>query len=114
MSGQRIDVFARYIAIIDAYIAMASPRTYRNALTPLQILGNFEKSLDKYDVELLMPIMKRIADEQIGTSVELNDGSIWEVLIIHPNKYSRPILKNDKNEFVDLLQRPDLEIVKNV
>ena len=86
MSGQRIDVFARYIAIIDAYIAMASPRTYRNALTPLQILGNFEKSLDKYDVELLMPIMKRIADAQIGTSVELNDGSIWEVLIIHPNK----------------------------
>ena len=61
-----------------------------------------------------MPIMKRIADAQIGTSVELNDGSIWEVLIIHPKKYSRPILKNDKNEFVDLLQRPDLEIVKNV
>ena len=93
---------------------MASPRTYRNALTPLQILGNFEKSLDKYDVELLMPIMKRIADAQIGTNVQLNDGSVWEVLIKHPNKLSRPILKNEKNEFVDLLQRTDLEIVKNV
>ena len=114
MSGQKIDVYARYMAIIDAYIAMASPRTYRNALTPLQILGNFEKSLDKYDVELLMPIMKRIADAQIGTNVQLNDGSVWEVLIIHPNKFSRPILKNEKNEFVDLLQRTDLEIVKNV
>ena len=114
MSGQKIDVYARYMAIIDAYIAMASPRTYRNALTPLQILGNFEKSLDKYDVELLMPIMKRIADAQIGTKVQLNDGSVWEVLIIHPNKFSRPILKNEKNEFVDLLQRTDLEIVKNV
>ena len=114
MSGQKIDVYARYMAIIDAYIAMASPRTYRNALTPLQILGNFEKSLDKYDVDLLMPIMKRIADAQIGTNVQLNDGSVWEVLIIHPNKFSRPILKNEKNEFVDLLQRTDLEIVKNV
>lgn len=114
MTGQKIDVYARYMAVIDAYIAMASPRTYRNALTPLQILGNFEKSLDKYDVELLMPIMKRIADAQIGTNVQLNDGSIWEVLIIHPNKFSRPILKNEKNEFVDLLQRTDLEIVKNV
>ena len=114
MTGQKIDVYARYMAIIDAYIAMASPRTYRNALTPLQILGNFEKSLDKYDVELLMPIMKRIADAQIGTNVQLNDGSIWEVLIIHPTKFSRPILKNEKNEFVDLLQRTDLEIVKNV
>ena len=114
MTGQKIDVYARYMAVIDAYIAMASPRTYRNALTPLQILGNFEKSLDKYDVELLMPIMKRIADAQIGTNVQLNDGSIWEVLIIHPNKFSRPILKNEKNEFVDLLQRTDLEIVKNL
>ena len=65
-------------------------------------------------MELMLPIKIRIADDQIGACVELNDGSIWEVLIIHPNKYSRPILKNDKNEFVDLLQRPDLEIVKNV
>ena len=64
-----------------------------------------------HDVELLMPIMKRIADAQIGTNVQLNDGSFWEVLIIHPNKFSRPILKN---EFVYLLQRTDLEIVKNV
>lgn len=43
-----------------------------------------------------MPIMKRIADAQIGTNVQLNDGSVWEVLIIHPNKFSRPILKNEK------------------
>ena len=66
------------------------PEPDRNALTPLQILGNFEKSLDKYDVELLMPIMKRIADAQIGTNVQLNDGSIWEVLIIIPT--SSPVL----------------------
>lgn len=114
MSGQKIDVYARYIAIIDAYVAMASPRSYRSALTPLQILGNFEKSLDKYDIELLMPIMKRIADAQIGSNVRLSDDSEWEVLIIHPNKYSRPILRNSQNEFLDLLQRPDLEIVKNI
>lgn len=111
-SGNKIDLYARYIAIIDSYTAMASPRAYRSALTPLQILGVFEQSLEKYDVELLMPLMKRISDAQIGTKVMLNDETAWEVLIIHPNKFSRPILKNDKNEILDLLEHPELEITK--
>lgn len=112
MRGQKIDVYARYIAIIDAYIAMASPRSYRNALTPLQILGNFERDMSKFDIELLVPVMKRIADVQIGTRIQTSDDRIWEVLIIHPNKFSRPILKNDSNEILDLLQHPELEIIK--
>jgi len=112
LQGQQIDIFARYIAIIDAYIAMASPRSYRTAYTPLQILNIFEEDMSKFDVELLMPIMKRIADAQIGTRVQTSDDKVWEVLIIHPNKFSRPILKNEKNEVLDLLQNPDLKIVK--
>ena len=114
MSGGKIDVFARYVAIIDSYLAMASPRTYRNALTPLQIIGDFEKNMDKFDVELLMPLLKRIADVQIGSHVKLNNNTIWEVFILHPQKLSRPILKNDANQFLDLLERPDIEIIKSV
>lgn len=114
LSGQQIDEFARLIAIVDAYIAMASPRSYRSALTPMQILGNFERSLDRYDVELLMPIMKRIADAQIGTTVRLNDDSEWEIMIIHPTKFSRPLLRNQNAEILDLSLRPDLQIVKNL
>lgn len=114
LKGNEIHPIARYIAIIDTYIAMASPRSYRSAMTPLQILGFFEKNMEKYDAELLIPLMKRIGDAQIGTSVQLNDSSVWEVFIIHPANISRPILKNDKAEILDLMTRPDLEIVKNV
>ncbi|MCM1111845.1 MAG: HD domain-containing protein [Muribaculum sp.] len=112
MQGQKIDVYARYMAIIDAYIAMASPRSYRSAFTPLQILANFEENLSRFDVELLMPIMRRIADAQVGTRVQTNDDRVWEVLILHPNKLSRPLLKNDDKELMDLMQHPELQIVK--
>lgn len=112
IQGTRIDIFARYVAIIDTYIAMASPRTYRNAFTPLQILGNYELNMDKYDTTLLLPLMKRIADAQIGTKVQLNDESVWEVFIINPSKLSRPILKNDNTQILDLSQNPHLEITK--
>ena len=58
--------------------------------------------------------MNRIADAQIGTMVQLNDESIWEILIIHSDKYARPVLRNSENKVLDLLEHPELEIVKNV
>jgi HD-GYP domain-containing protein (c-di-GMP phosphodiesterase class II) len=112
--GTNIDIYARYFAIIDSYTAMASPRSYRSAYTPLQILGIFEQSMEKFDVELLLPLMKRIADAQISSTVVLNDDTVWEVLVIHPNKFSRPILKNNHNQIIDLIEHPELEIIKNI
>lgn len=108
LNASTIDIYARYMAIVDAYIAMAAPRSYRAALTPLQIIGNFEKNIDKYDAELLLPIMKRIADAQIGNHVVLENGSEWEVFIIHPMTLSRPLLKNKENEFYDLAEHPEM------
>lgn len=114
MVGDKIELFARYIAIVDTYIAMASPRAFRNAFTPLQILGTFENSVDKYDAAILFPIMQKIADTQIGVKVQLNDESVWEVIMIQNQSYSRPILKSDFGEILDLSTRPDLSVVKLV
>ncbi len=107
-----IDVYARYISIIDTYEAMAAPRAHRLSIPPLNILGYFEDSLAQFDVEILMPILKRIANAQIGTNVQLSDESIWEVFILNNTRLSRPILRNEKSEMLDLLTRPDLKIDK--
>ncbi len=114
MKGSKIDIYARYLAIIDTYIAMASPRSYRTAQTPLQILDNFQKSLAVYDTEILLPLMNRIADAQIGTTVQLSDDTVWDVAIVHPGNYSRPVLKNTENKFLNLVNNPQLKIVKNM
>ncbi|MCR5256094.1 MAG: HD domain-containing protein [Acetatifactor sp.] len=108
---ENIDNYARYMGIIDSYTAMASPRPHRTALSPFEILGRFEDSLDKYDAEILIPVMKSIADSQIGKRIRLSDGSEWEVLIIHPNKFSRPIIKNDNNDIMDLLEHNEMSII---
>ena len=91
---------------------MAAPRAHRLSIPPLNILAHFEESLAQYDVEILMPIMKRIANAQIGTSVKLSDESVWEVFILNNHKLSRPILRNDKSEMLDLSTRLDLKIDK--
>lgn len=108
---EQIDIYARRIAIIDAYEAMTAPRSYRKSLTPFQVIANFEAAgYNKYDDGLLNPFLKRIADSQIGLPVRLNDESVWEVLLINPFKLSRPTLKRGM-ECLDLNSRPDLEII---
>lgn len=112
LKKEQIDIFARYMAIIDAYEAMTSARTYRHSLTPLEVISRFEKEgLQRYDEVLLRPILKRIADSQIGLTVKLSDDSQWEIFVINPAKLSKPILKRNDTEFLNLAERPDLEIV---
>ena len=110
--GDEICLYARYIGIIDTYTAMASPRPHRAAFTPLQILEHFEKHMVKYDAEILVPLMENIAKAQIGSTVCLNDGSVWDVLSVNPDCYARPVLKNKDSQLLDLRDHPGLEIVK--
>ena len=112
MRGEKIDKYARYMAIVDTYVAMASPRTHRSAFTPLQIIGTLEKSQDKFDISILMPLIERISQAQIGTKVQLNDGSVWEVMLISKHPYSRPVLRNEEDVILNLAEHPELEIVK--
>lgn len=109
LEGNILDKYTKYITIVDAYIAMASPRSYRAALSPLQIIEIFEKDLHKFDPELMIPIIKHIAEAQIGNNVTLSDGTKWEVFLLNPIKYSRPMLRNDKNEIINLLEHPELD-----
>lgn len=111
LNRNQIDLYARYISIIDAYEAMTSPRSYRESLTPLQVIERFEKEGNgSYDDELIRPILEKIADTQIGLTVRLNDDSKWEVFIINTQKLSRPILKNDI-QYLSLIEHPELKII---
>lgn len=107
----QIDLYARIIAIVDAYEAMTSPRSYRESITPLQVVKRLEEGGKKrYDEDLLRPILKRIADTQIGFNVRLTNDTKWEVFVINPADLSRPILKKDE-ELLDLSMHPELDIV---
>lgn len=101
--GNQINYFAGFIAIIDSYEAMTSARTYRQSLTPMQVISNFEKSIDKYDPKILLPILSKIAASQIGMSVRLNDGTEGEIVLINQAALSRPMLKTTTG-IVDLSQ----------
>ena len=111
LHSTQIDVFAKYIAVIDAYEAMTSARTYRMSLNPFQVIANFEwAGYDKFDESILKPILSHIASTQLGLNVRLTNDVEAEIIRINEDNLSRPVLKSQDQE-IDLAKEHDLNIV---
>ena len=111
LRSAQIDPYAKYIAIIDAYEAMTSARTYRQSLNPFQVIANFERGgYEKYDAAILKPILSHIAATQLGFNVLLNNGTEAEIVKINEDNLTRPLLKSQDKE-IDLASDPNLEIM---
>lgn len=111
LRGDKIDIFAKYIAIIDAYEAMTSARTYRQSLNPFQVIANFERDgYIKFDASILKPILSHIASTQLGYNVRLSNDKEANIILINQEHLSRPLLKSG-DEVIDLVTHPELEIV---
>ena len=107
----QIDIYARYIAIVDAYEAMTSPRTYRQSKNPFEIIAIFEKDAFKYDTDLLKPFLYRIANHMIGMNVMLSNDQVATVIMVNPWHLGRPLVRVVEDEsFIDLAARRDLSI----
>ncbi len=110
LKEDQINLFARYIAIIDAYEAMTSARTYRQSLVPFQVIENFERNERFYPSIILRNILLHIANSQVGLTVRLSDERLAEVILINQRNLSRPLVKCG-DEVIDLVKFPDVKIV---
>ena len=102
--GDNIDRFAKYIAIVDSYVAMTSKRNYRKKLNAFQIIANYEaQGFQKFYIEALTSILMHIASAQLGFSIKLNNGKRGTVIRINEHALSHPvILLNENNSPLDL------------
>lgn len=108
--GEKINTFAKMVAIADVYDAMTAARIYRGPLCPFKVIGIFEaEGLQKYDSRFILTFLENIASTYMNNRVKLNSGQEGEVIFMNKNQYSRPMIKcGDK--FIDLSKEPDLYI----
>ncbi len=112
LTAAEIDRFAKYIAIIDTYEAMTSPRSYRQKLNPFQIIANYEnEGFVKYDYNAIKSILSHIAASQLGFNVQLSNAQVGEVILINEKALSRPLIKMNDNSLLDLSANNNLSIV---
>jgi hypothetical protein len=110
--ARELSVYARIIAIVDAFDAMTSDRCYDMARSTLDSLKEIYRHRGThFDEDLALEFIQLMGPYPPGTIVELSNGYVGIVLSSQSKKRHLPnvklVLDSDKNpipeEFVDLL-----------
>lgn len=110
LPGERINPYARLVAITDVYDALASARSYRPALCPFKVIEIFEKEgLDKYDPRIVRMFLGNVARSYLNEKVRLSDGREARVILINEDWLSRPLVQTE-DEMVELSDEENLTI----
>ncbi|MCR5655168.1 MAG: HD-GYP domain-containing protein, partial [Lachnospiraceae bacterium] len=107
LSGEKIDPYAKLVAIADVYDAMTAARVYRGPLCPFQAIELFEKEgLQKYEAKYIMTFLENVVMTYMNNRVRLSDGREGDIVFINKSMYSRPMLKSPDGAFIDLAKEP--------
>jgi HD-GYP domain-containing protein (c-di-GMP phosphodiesterase class II) len=113
MAEDKIDALAKIVSICDIYDAMTANRIYRPKLCPFEVIRTFERSVyGELDTEYLLIFLKNIATTYLDCPVKLSDGRAATVIFINKLNLSRPIVRLDNGEMLDLSQTDDIVIAE--
>lgn len=108
--GDKIDKYAKAIAIADVYDAMTSSRVYRDSICPFDVINDFERDgLYQYETKYIITFLKNIAKTYIHSQVRLSNGVVGEIIMLNNTKLAKPVVKTGRT-FVDLSKEPELKI----
>jgi len=114
LTGDKIDKFAKIVAIADAYDAMTSARVYRGAMCPFEVVRIFEEEgLQKYDTKFIMTFLENIVITYLSHRVRLSDGRIGTVVFVNSRALSRPIVRCG-DTYVDLSKEPPTLVIQEI
>lgn len=113
IGGDALDDFAAIVAIADVYDATTAARSYRPPLCPFQAISMFEKDgLQKYHPKYILTFLNRIATTYQHNRILLNNGRSANIVMINSNHLTRPMIQMDDGSVIDMMDNPDLEIIK--
>ncbi len=106
----RINPYAKIVAIADVYDAMTAARVYRGPLCPFKVISIFEsEGLQKYDSHYILTFLEHIATTYMNNRVRLSNGREGDVVFMNKNILSKPMIKCGK-DFIDLSKETDIYI----
>jgi len=110
LEGDKIDKFAKIVAIADVYDAMTSARVYRGPLCPFKVISLFEaEGIQKYDAKYVLTFLESVVSTYLQNRVILSNGVEGDIVFINKNMLSKPVIKSG-SDYIDLSTKPDLQI----
>ena len=94
LSGKNIPEIARILCVADAYDAMTSNRSYRNALPQEVVRSEIEKGKGTQFDPFIADIMLRLIDEDIHYLMRQTDSSNHHILIVDDDSMNHKIISH--------------------
>ncbi|MDE7417488.1 MAG: HD-GYP domain-containing protein [Lachnospiraceae bacterium] len=105
LTGDDIDKFSKIVTIADIFDAMTSERVYRSAMCPFSVIKYFEDDgIQKYEIKYILTFLENVSNSYLNHRVTLSNGMEGNVIFINPNNYSKPVIRTEDDEIIDLQQ----------
>lgn len=112
IKGDKINLYAKIIAVADVYDALTSERVYKKRITPFDTFNELMRiGYGYFDTKILMTFLSNISSYYIGTNVKMSNGEKGKVIFVAPQSISMPIV-DLSGRCVDLSQNRQLKIVE--
>ena len=109
----QIGDFARILAIMDMYDAMASNRSYAKKRSPFEVFNILSDDIMKgrLDTDYGFRFIRRVCHSLNGNWVKLSNGEAGKIIYIDESRLaSLPVVQTMDGEFIDLNIRTDIKI----
>ena len=106
ITGMEIDKFSKIVTIADIFDAMTSERVYRSAMCPFSVIKFFEDDgIQKYDMKYMLTFLENVANSYLNHTDTLSNGMEGNVIFINQGSYSRPVIRTNNNEIINLQEQ---------
>ncbi len=114
LKKEQICGFARILAIVDIFDAMASNRVYKRKRSPFDVFKILADDILKgrLDTEYGVCFIRHIGQALNGCWVRLSDGGVGKIVYIDESRLDAlPIVQTMEGEFLDLNKNSNVKIV---
>lgn len=113
LTSDEIDRFSKIVTIADIFDAMTSERVYHTAMCPFAVIKYFEDDgIQKYDMKYILTFLENVSNSYLNHRVTLSNGMEGNVIFINPNNFSKPVIRTENNEIIDLQENYYQSILK--
>jgi len=108
ISEYDIHYYGQIVGVADIYSAMTADKVYNRKLTPMKATEEvFSASCNKkINAEIANHLLRQIYRMLVGTRVRLNNGSEGEIVYFNRFNPSKPLIRLNADEFLDLTKQP--------
>lgn len=113
LKGAQISDFAKILAILDTYDAMASNRSYMKKYSPYEAFNMLYANVQggQLDMAFGIPFIRRASQSLNGGWVKLSSGENAKIVYIDESRVlSLPVVQTMSGEFLDLGRQRDIQV----